>query len=101
MADKKSTLKTIIGKVEMTDAGHKLGESTLKVATKPSDKKYYPSITLSCKDVPSLKGLSVGDTVTLVAHAVVKSHSAHKSESYENDDYTLELRHVGVANPKK
>lgn len=96
--DKKGTLKMTVGKVALKDAGHSVGDMVEKVSDsidRNKDKKFYPTLHLSTKDVPALKGYQFDDCCTLVVHARVKSHS----QSQENESFSLDLEKIGVVAP--
>lgn len=96
---KKETLKIALEKVSLTDAGvkDKYGFSEITSSSKDEKNKiYYPTIYLSAKEAPDLKGCEIGEEKTLVVKVRVKSHSLSENEKNSNEDFTLEILKMGV-----
>ena len=73
-----------------------IGEKHSKMAVAESSGKYYPSITLSLKDFPSLKDVEVGDKVSFLAEGVVESIRNYKSENSQSNDLGIKVKRVAA-----
>lgn len=96
---KHKILKLAVGKVKMYDAAHDHRaemESTMKAM--PDNSKHYPSLSLSIKEAPVLKGYEVGHECTLLIKARVVSHDSMKTTDSSSDHYRLEIHSIGKAN---
>jgi hypothetical protein len=74
---------------DLYDVGHKASE----VASPASNKKWYPTIELSEKNLKSLKNLDFKQNVTIHAHGKITGKRQY------NDDpanFTIELHKVGI-----
>lgn len=74
---------------DLYDVGHKASEATQPM----SNKKWYPSIELSEKNLKSLKNLEFKQDVTIHAHGKITGKHQY------NDDpanFTVELHKVGI-----
>lgn len=77
--------------MKIYDVGHKPEEmATPTKSEKP--KKYYPSINLSDKELPCLKGSKVGDKMSLLILCEITG--THKRNN-DPIDYTLEIKKMG------
>lgn len=105
MKSKKDIIISSIKGIKLDDAGQKIkkykGSSCCEViggSSSPSVR--YPSLYVSSKEVPSLKGKDIKNKITLVAIGKVVSHSLNERNSYgkqeSNEDFSIELEKVGV-----
>ena len=72
------------------DVGHKSEPET--TVSQPKNKKFYPSINLSDKELPYLKGSKVGDKMSLLILCEITG--THKRDN-NPIDYTLEIKKMG------
>lgn len=96
--NKKSVLHDAIDKVKMVNAGIK-GEDAYGPISPPKDMKnkiLYPSLHLSGKEAPMLKGVNLGDEFQLVLDVRVKRCSSSTGIS-GNDyhSYDLDILKIG------
>ena len=109
MADlsKKGIMKSALDKVKLVDAGVKnkygYGPDSLKTSApeNPADKIYYPSLHLDTKEAPILSGMDVGTEVTLLVKACVTSHSLRESSDKKTEDFSLDIKQIGVVSTGK
>lgn len=98
---KKEVLKLHIGSVALHDAGHKIGALKPIEPKSLKDEKIYPTLYVSTKDVPGLKGKEAGDYVTLVVRACIRSRSLSERKGGEaNENFSLDLESIGVVSGK-
>ena len=72
---------------------HNLGKKEKVTAVKSEVAEVdYPSLRISQDRLPTLKGLTVGDEVTIIARGEVKGVEAYN----DRVNYTIELREAGV-----
>lgn len=76
--------------VQMRDVGKKPPD----MAVPKERKKWYPSFNVEVENVPEFKGKGVGDTVPIVAEALIKG--CRTDDDGKITDYELELRTIGV-----
>lgn len=94
---KKETLKLALEKVSLTDAGRKSIGLDYPMQSKSSKNKvFYPSLYLNTKEAPDLAGKEVGDEFTMVIKACIKSHSLSENSDNKNEDFSIELRKIGI-----
>lgn len=103
--EKKGIMKDALNKVKLVDAGveNKYGDDHCLPA-RCSDSKtkiYYPNLYLDLKEAPMLSGSEVEDHITLLVKAKVVSHSLRESEGKKNEDFSLEIRKIGVVSTEK
>ena len=82
------------------DAGKKLGEDYESSVPVEKDKIYYPSISLDANKIPELKNSEVGKPIQLVIKGIVKRKAVNESHDRNSFSVDVEVRSVGVANPK-
>lgn len=99
-SDKKKALKMAIGGVQLQPAGHKIGEMFSPSPMKKRSDMIFPSISLTAKDAPGLKGIETGDEITIVARGCVVSHNVSDSQDNKSESFRIEFTHIGVVNPK-
>lgn len=100
---KKEIMKGVLEKVKLVDAGvkNKYGEECCaKPTTLSEDRIYYPSLYLDSKEAPMLIGSEVEDEVTLLIKAKITSHSLREREGKKDEDFSLEIRQIGVVSTK-
>lgn len=97
LENKKESLKGILSKIKMVDSGWKPPARKAEFIKEPSDTN-YPTIFLSAKNAPFLRGCEVGGSVTMVVKAEVVGHdsSKHRDTSIPRDDYRLEVKEMGL-----
>ena len=74
---------------DLHDVGHKASE----IASPTSNKKWYPTIEIGEKELPTLKNLEFKQDVTIHAHGKITGKHQY------NDDpanFTIELHDVGI-----
>lgn len=104
MADKKDILKSAIDKVKMVDAGVKDKYGNMESCLKPSvsePRVYYPNLYLDIKEAPMLSGSEVGDEVTLLIKTHITSHSKNENCDRKNENFSLEIKEIGVISTEK
>jgi len=81
---------------EMIDVGQKSdGPAEVK-----SDKKekHYPTLYLSTKQLPKLKGMKPGDKITLLVDCEVKGYSLRSTKDQkEEGNYDIEVQKIGIS----
>lgn len=96
---KKEVLRSAIDKIAMVDAGEKgIDGGMLQPMSREEmkNKVFYPCFHLSGKEAPMLKGVGVGDSLTLVLEVIVKACNSRQGISgEEHHDYDLEIRKIG------
>ena len=94
---KKDIVKNVLEKVKLVDAGvkNKYGLAPVSCSDK-EDVLRYPNLYLSTKEAPMLSDCEVGDEVTLLIKAKVVSHSVDESSNHKNENFSLEIRKIGV-----
>ena len=77
--------------MKLYDVGHKSEEMAVPSKSTKS-KKYYPSINLSDKELPCLKGVKVGDKLSLLMLCEITG--THKRNN-DPTDYTIDIKKMG------
>ena len=101
---KKEIIKNTLDKVKLVDAGVKSnhGMNEPCCLEKSSDSKiYYPNLYLSSKEAPMLSGSEVGEEITLLIKTKVVSHSVRENSEKKNEDFSLEIKKIGVVSVTK
>ena len=98
---KKEVLSMAINKVQLTDAGVKHNFPSLmeKSSESEKDRIFYPSLYLSTKEAPDLKGAEAGDEVTLVVKAYISSHSLNDrvdDKEGKCENFSIDIKQIGV-----
>ena len=78
-------------RAKMKDVGHK-SETIAEGPPKPRD-KWYPSCSLTEKELPSLKGKKVGDKFVTPVEFEVTGTSQHDENPMK---YNLDIKKIGV-----
>lgn len=81
------------------DAGKKLGEEYDSPVVE-KDRVFYPSFSLDANKIPELKNAQVGKPIQLVIKGVVKRKAVNESNDRNSFTVDVEVRSVGVSNPK-
>ena len=82
--------------MRMYDVGHK--SEPMEVGKPEKNKKYYPSIRLSDKELPCLKGAKMGDKLSLMMSCEITG--ANKQDDNPTE-YTLEVKKLGEESEMK
>ena len=101
---KKDIVKSALDKVKLVDAGvkNKYGCCELvKSSSSPEDRVYYPNLYLDSKEAPMMTDSEVGDEVTLLIKTRVVSHSVNENSDKKNENFSLEIRQIGVVSTNK
>ena len=95
---KKEVLKLSLEKVVLQSAGvkDKYGPCEPISSKKAKDKVFYPSLYLSSKEAPELSGSEAGQEKTVVLKAIIKSHDLSEREGKKDENFSLEIRKIGV-----
>ncbi len=88
--------------MEMIDIGEKMSEATCGPCNpekEDKDKKYYPSLNLSTKQLPDLKGKEPGDRGIMQVEYEIKGYSMRSTKDKKDDgNYDLEIKKIGLSN---
>ena len=101
---KKGIISAAIENVKLVDAGVKNKYGSMDCAkpmTSSKDRVYYPNLYLDTKEAPMLSGSDVGEEVTLLVKAKVISHSLNEGLDRKNENFSLEIRKIGVVSTDK
>ena len=97
--DKRKIVSKNLSKFKMHSAGEKDRYLSLCEPTKKGKSKLrFPSIYLSDKQAPSLKGQDLNEEVVMLIKGKVTSHSLRESADNRSEDYSLEIEQIGSVN---
>ena len=95
--DKKKIMKEAVSS-KMIDVGKKMSDPGPIGILKKSD-KYYPSMSLSGKEVPWLEDCKVGSTKKLIIEVELTTKEEYQSSSgKDSSEYRFDIKKVGLAN---
>ncbi len=82
------------------EVGKKMSEPYESPVAIEKDRIFYPSFSLDANKIPELKNADVGKAVQLVVKGIIKRKAIHESDTRNSFEVDVEVRSVGVSNPK-
>ena len=95
--EKRQIISKNLSKFKMYSAGEKNKYDSLCNSVKSKDSKLsFPSVYLSDKQAPSLKGHDLNEEVIMLIKGKITSHSLRESPDSKSENYSLEIRQIGT-----
>ncbi|MCK5138884.1 MAG: hypothetical protein KAQ85_03490 [Thermodesulfovibrionia bacterium] len=97
--EKRTIISKNLSKFRMHSAGEKNKyPSICGSSSKGKDSKLdFPSIYLSDKQAPGLKGHDLNEDVIMLVKGKIISHSLREDKDSKSENYSLEVRQIGMA----
>jgi len=87
--------------MKMYDVGHKMSME-MTVGKSEKNKKNYPTVYISDKELPILKGKDIGDKINLLIECEIKGVNMHaRSKEDKKTNYDLEIKRAGEESETK
>lgn len=98
--EKRNVISKNLSKFSMHSAGEKNRYPSVCSSTsrsKRDSKLEYPSMYLSDKQAPGLKGHDLNEDVIMLIKGKITSHSLRESSDSKSENYSLEIKQIGMA----
>lgn len=88
--------------MEMIDVGEMMeGRDCAMPMKEMKDEKHYPSLHLSTKQMPDLKGKEPGDKGIMQIEYEIKGYSMHSTmDKKDEGSFDIEIRKIGMSDEK-
>ena len=98
--EKRKIISKNLSNFKMHSAGEKNKYGLEASIGGKKSKLSFPSLYLSDKQAPSLKGHDLNEDVIMLIKGKITSHSLRESANNRSEDYSLEVRQIGPVGNK-